>query len=263
MSAKQYSDLDFLSASRILNLPAPNDPNEPARLADLNSAVEGLAWKDNCRVATVSNINLLSPGATLDGVAMVSGDRVLVKDQSSAPENGIYIWNGAAVAMTRAPDASTASELEQATTTVNEGSSAGSSFRQTSVSFVLGSGNVAWTSFGVVTPAASEAVAGKIEIATQGETDGGVDDERAVTPAKLANWAGRKLKYSANFGDGSATSYAITHNLGSRDIHVAVYRNSSPWDTVLCDVERTDTNTVTLRFTVAPTSNQFRAVVLG
>jgi len=51
---------------------------------------------------------------------MSSGDRVLVKDQSSIPTNGIYIWNGAAVAMTRANDATTFNELEGAVVTVEE-----------------------------------------------------------------------------------------------------------------------------------------------
>ena len=79
----QWSDLDFQNAARILNLPAPASANEPARLADLNSAVEGLSWKDSARVATQSNVNLSSPGATVDGITMVSGDRVLVRAQTA------------------------------------------------------------------------------------------------------------------------------------------------------------------------------------
>ncbi len=121
MSRKQLSDLDFGGVARVRNLPSPVNADEPARLADLNSAVEGLAWKDSSRVASQTNLNLSSPGASIDGVTMTVGDRVLVKAQTLGAENGIYIWNGAAIAMTRALDANTAAELEQAITTVEEG----------------------------------------------------------------------------------------------------------------------------------------------
>ena len=70
-------------------------------------------------------------------------------------------------------------------------------------------------------------------------------------------------KYSANVGDGSATSYTITHNLGTRDVQVTVYDNSSPYAEVICDVQHTSTTAVTLLFSVAPTSNQYRVVVQG
>lgn len=56
------------------------------RLSGINS---GLAVKAPCRVATTANITL-SGEQTIDGVAVVDGDRVLVKDQSTATQNGIY-----------------------------------------------------------------------------------------------------------------------------------------------------------------------------
>lgn len=63
------------------------------------------------------------------------------------------------------------------------------------------------------------------------------------------------------FGDGSSVSYTITHNLGTRDVDVTVYRNSAPWDEVICDVQHTTTNTITLIFATAPAVNQFRVKV--
>jgi hypothetical protein len=263
MAKAVLSDLDFNSVARILNLPDPSAAQHPATKAYVDSAVEGLAWKDSARVATQGNLSIASPGATIDGITMATNDRVLVRAQSSQPENGVYIWNGAATPMTRAPDASTAAELEQAVVTVEEGTSVGATFRQTTVNFTLGSGNVVWQSFGTSAPAASETTAGIAEIATQAETDTGTDDARIVTPLKLATYSGRKLKFSADFGDGSATQYTITHNLGTRDVHVEVFRTSGNYDTILCDVERTSTSAVRLTFASAPTSNQFRCVVIG
>lgn len=263
MAIKQLSDLDFNSVSKAINLPSPSNSSDAATKGYVDSAVEGLSWKDSCRVATVSNINLSSPGATIDGISMSADDRVLVKDQTTASANGIYIWNGAAVAMTRALDCSTAAELEQAITTIEEGTNEGATFRQTAVNFTLESGSVAWASFGTSAPSSSESVAGVAEIATQSETDTGTDDARFVTPLKLATWTNRKRKYSTALGDGSSTSYNVTHNFATRDVQVQVYRTGSPYDTINCDVERTDTNTVTLKFAAAPTSNQFTCVVLG
>lgn len=263
MARSILTNLDFNSAAKAVNLPTPTAAGDAATKGYVDSAVEGLAWKDSCRVATQSNLNLAAPGATVDGVTLVAGDRVLVRSQTTAFENGVYVWNGAAVAMTRSADANAADELEQAVVTVEEGTSAGATFRQTAVNFTLGSGSVAWTSFGTSAPAASETTAGIAELATQGETDAGTDDLRIVTPLKLATYSGRKLKYSADIGDGSATQYTVTHNLGTRDAHVTVFRNSGTYDDVLPDVERTSANAVRLTFASAPAANAFRVVVLG
>lgn len=73
---------------------------------------------------------------------------------------------------------------------------------------------------------------------------------------------GYTKKASGSVGNGSNTSFAITHNLGTRDVQVQVYDNAT-YDTVECDVVRTDTNTVTVSFAVAPTSNAYRVVVIG
>jgi len=261
--ADVLANLDFKGVSRILNLPSPVDPNEPARLADLNSAIEGLAWKDSVRVATQGNINLSSPGATIDGVTLTVGDRVLVKAQTTQSENGIYVFNGASTPITRAADASTADELEQAVVTVEEGASAGATFRQTQVNFTLGTDPVLWTTFGSSVPPASETTAGIAEIATQAETDAGTDDQRIVTPLKLANWSGRIRKYTTTIGDGSATQFDVTHNFGTRDVIVQVYRTSGNYDQVYCDVKAITTNAVRLNFSSAPASNSLRVIILA
>jgi hypothetical protein len=67
-------------------------------------------------------------------------------------------------------------------------------------------------------------------------------------------------RFSANIGDGSNTSYTVNHALGSRDVIVQLYDNSS-YDTVIADVVRTDTNNVTIAFTVAPSTNDIRVLI--
>ena len=66
--------------------------------------------------------------------------------------------------------------------------------------------------------------------------------------------------YATSVGDGSATSYTVTHNLGSRDVIVQLY-DASSYDTVIADVVRTNTTTVTLTFGAAPASNDIRVLV--
>lgn len=263
MARSIYVDLDLLSASRILNLPDATDPQEPATLAQVRTFIEGLAWKDSVRIKAQGNLNLASPGATIDSISPNPGDRILAASQSSVPENGIYVWNGASTPMTRSLDASTFAELEAAVVGVEEGTDAGTQWRQTQVNGTIDVSNVEWTAFIAAIPLASESTAGRIEIATQTETDTGTDDTRAVTPLKLSTWSGKTKRYTSDIGDGTATSFTLTHNIGSRALQVTVYRNSGNYDEIECEVRHTSTSALTLVFTSAPTSNQFTAVVTG
>jgi hypothetical protein len=257
MARKFLTDLDLNSVSRVINLATPSATGDAATKGYVDSLVEGLAWKDSCRVATQANLNLSSPGTTIDGVTMATSDRVLVRSQTTTADNG------SAVAMTRSLDANTFPELEQAVTTIEEGTSAGTTYRQDQVNGTLGTSTISWVSFGTAAPAASETTAGIAEIATQAETDAGTDDARIVTPLKLATWSGRLRKVSSSVGDGSATSYTVTHNLNTRDVIVRVFPNSGNYDDVEVDVQRTSVNAVAVVFASAPASNAYRVVVLG
>jgi hypothetical protein len=66
--------------------------------------------------------------------------------------------------------------------------------------------------------------------------------------------------FKGSIGDGSATSYTVTHNLGTRDVLVELY-DASSYETVIADVTRTSTSVVTVAFTVAPTSNDIRVLI--
>ena len=71
----------------------------------------GLDFKDSVRVASTANVTVSGPGAAIDGITLSSGDRVLLKNQSTGSENGIYVFNGAASALTRATDADSSTEV--------------------------------------------------------------------------------------------------------------------------------------------------------
>lgn len=262
MARKFFTDIDLQSVSKVINVPSPTSSGDATPKSYVDSLVEGLAWKDSCRVATQANLNLSSPGATIDGITMASQDRVLVRSQTTTSENGIYVWNGAASVMTRSLDANTFPELEQAVTTVEEGTSASTSYRQDQVNGTLGSSTVNWVTFGTAAPSATTTTAGIVRLATQAEVNTGTDATIAVTPSTLASWSGRVKKYATSIGDGSATSYTVTHNLASLDVNVTVFNNSTG-DEVITDVTHATTNTLTIVFASAPASNAYRVVVIG
>lgn len=119
----------------------------------------------------------------------------------------------------------------------------------------------------VVTPAtlagrtATETRAGIAEIATQTEVNTGTDDATIVTPLKLKTLLDNRTGgYAANVGDASATSFALTHGLGTRDVIVSIYDNST-YEEVITDVVLTSTSVVTVTFAVAPSSNAYRVVI--
>ena len=105
------------------------------------------AFKPDVRAATAANISLTG-AQTVDGVALVAGDRVLVKSQSTAAQNGIYIVSAAA--WSRAYDADTGVKLAGALVPVSEGTaSAGKIFRSNSTdTLALGTDPVNFIEFG-------------------------------------------------------------------------------------------------------------------
>lgn len=70
----------------------------------------------------------------------------------------------------------------------------------------------------------------------------------------------RKYKETLNT---SATSYTVTHNLGTKDVVTAIYEVAAPYAEVLTDVEHTSDSVVTIKFAVAPTAGEYRVVVIG
>lgn len=85
----------------------------------------------------------------------------------------------------------------------------------------------------------------------------------ATTTAAAKTSLGFTTKYSADVGDNTNTVFVITHNLGTRDVLVQVRYASGTYALVETDVEMTSTNTITLRFNVAPTTSQFRVTIIG
>jgi hypothetical protein len=99
-----------LNAQRITNQGDPISAQDSATKSYVDATSQGLNVKDPARVASTANVSIASPGATVDGVAMAVGNRVLLLAQTAGAQNGPWVWNGATVAMTRPADFDTSTK---------------------------------------------------------------------------------------------------------------------------------------------------------
>ena len=113
--------------NKVTNLGTPSGNGDAVSLSYLNTQLSNLNTlfdaKGSVRVATTTNGTLASAfanGQTIDGVVLSTNDRILIKDQSSQSENGIYIVN-ASGAPTRADDMSVWAEVPGAFVAVEQG----------------------------------------------------------------------------------------------------------------------------------------------
>ena len=97
-----------MNSQKLTNVATPTDANDAANKAYVDAARSGLDVKASVRVATTENITLSGEQA-IDGVSVVAGDRVLVKNQGTGSQNGIYVC--AAGSWSRAADADTDAEV--------------------------------------------------------------------------------------------------------------------------------------------------------
>lgn len=231
-----------MTGNPVLNLPDATLPQSPATLAQLQAAIQGYSWKSPVRAASASNLTL-SGAQTVDGVSLVAGDRVLVKNQTAGAANGIYVV--AAGAWTRATDFDTSAEALGAATLVSEGTTQGNQvwLQSTDAPITLGTTALVFMQIG----------GGMLYTGGNGININGA--AISVDPTVVAR------KYSAAIGDGTATTLTVTHNLNTLDVQVTV--RDSTGAQVIVDNVANGANTVQLTFSIAPTNGQYRVTVIG
>jgi hypothetical protein len=287
--------------NKVTNLADPVDAQDAANKRYVDSAVAGLNWKQSVNLLATSNIADLTDITTVTIDSHVVdvdqiGYRVLLTGQTTDSENGIYqvvAATGSNISFTRTTDADAYTELVGASVFVVEGTVYGSTSWVQSNHYLTDFTSQEWVQFsGQGTYVGSNSI----------ELDGNIINAKVNTAAGLAiDSNGIKVttgngiefdgsghvainsgtgfdvssgslefatgygvrKYSVSIGDGSATSYTVTHSLNTRDVTARVYEVASPYAEVEVDVEHTTTDTLTIKFSSAPTSDQYRVVVVG
>lgn len=158
-----------MDGQRVVNLATPIADQDAVTKAYVDAISMGLYIKAPVRVATTANINLNSPGAAIDGVTLAADDRVLVKNQTDPEDNGIWVFNGAASAMTRATDANASAEVKGGMYTfVTEGTTQHDTswVLTTDNPIILGTTELTFSNFGSSTvPDATALLKGKVKLA--------------------------------------------------------------------------------------------------
>lgn len=276
-----------MGGQRVTNVATPTTATDAANKNYVDSTAQGLSPKPTARAATTAALpaNVYANGAAgvgatltatangvlvVDGYAPALGDILLVKNEAAAANNGLYTVTtlgtaGAPYVLTRHVDMDQTNEFGggfvpvENLGTVNANSlwlcnvanliTVGTTsvvFTQLNASTALTQGNGISISGNVVS--AAVVAGGGVLVGAGGLS---IDGTVAVK------------KYAVAFGDGSSTSYTITHNLNTQDVTVALYSATTPFAEVDADISHATANTLTLAFAVAPTANQYRCVVHG
>lgn len=193
-----------------------------------------------------------------------------LQDAINQAQTGALIYQGNYNPVTNTPDITTNTDVKTGWTYVvdTEGTFAGEDVEAGDmiIAKVDNPGTTAanWQIVNKNIPAIVDAttlVKGIIQLATNAEALAGTNATKAITPATLKAVLDAQVKgYVANFGNGSATAFTITHGLGTQDVQVMVQRVSDrKW--VLVEWAAPTTTTVTINVNVAPASNSLRALI--
>jgi hypothetical protein len=125
--ATQASNSVSVTGGSITGMGTPSGNTDVANKSYVDQAIAGLRNRTVAECASTANVNLsngLEAGDAIDGVTLVLGDRVLIKNNTDATENGLYLAVGSgAGAASRDPEHDTIAELSGGMITVNQGSS--------------------------------------------------------------------------------------------------------------------------------------------
>lgn len=245
---------------RIQGVADPTAATDAATKQYVDNVAAGLDWKERVRVASTANIAIasaLTNGSSIDGITVATGDRVLLKDQTTASENGIYtvVASGAA---SRTSDANTSALVDSMIVGVEQGTvNADKIFQLVTDNPTLGTTSLVFTAFTgggtayVAGGGLTESPAGTFNVGAGTGISVNADDVQ-INTAVVAR------KFAANCV-ATTNPQSFAHGFGSADVQAKVYESGSQ---VFPDVTVDATN-VTVDWGGAPTAAQYRVVVQG
>jgi alpha-D-ribose 1-methylphosphonate 5-triphosphate synthase subunit PhnG len=226
MATKIGSNLDLQNASKIVNVPTPTSGGDAVN----KTYVDGL-------ISTS-----LKPPTGLDAStnpnypASTAGDTYLITVAGKVGGSSGQVVNVGDLVVC------------QTTSAGGDEASVGSDF------FILESNR----------DQATETVKGVARLATQSEVNTGTDAETIVTPVtlqtKLTNTINNNT-YTTAIGNGTDTTFSITHSLNSSAVHVIVRETTLPGQFIITDISIVDANNVSVSFVNPPTTNQYTVVI--
>lgn len=254
----------------------------------ISLAVAGQDWKASVVLATAAALpaNTYSAGVltasgngvlTVDGVNPSAGQRLLVKNEATAKNNGIYVVTNAGAAgapyvLTRAADANTSALVTGGMTVpVDSGGTANGGtiwLLATAETVTLDTTALNFTQIGAAgsTYAAGTGITltGNVFSLTAPVTVALGGTGATTAAGARTNLSAPGMFESAAIGDGSSTTLTVTHNLNNQIPSVTVWDISGANPVMIeCDVTATSVNAVQLSFAVAPASASIKCVVMG
>lgn len=277
MARKISNGLD-LQSQKIVNVAAGTAATDVPNLQQLQDLVNGLSYKNEVRAATTTNGALASAfanGQAIDGVTLATGDRILIKNQTTQSDNGIYTVN-ASGAPTRASDADSTSDLNNATVYVTSGTTlGGTEWTQTTANPTVGTSNIVFAqkSSGSSYTAGSgltESPALTFNVAAGDTSLTVAADSVSVNPASgggLTVASGLKVDSTVSrvYSTGthsSGTSIAVTHSLGKQFVCAHVFITSTG-EEIFPDVTATSTTVTTFTFAASQSANTLTFVIMA
>lgn len=239
-----------LNSHKLTGVLDPTAPQDAATKNYVDGLIQGLDLHESVRAASTANVAGITYTAaggtsargqitvapnTLDGVSLAANDRILLKDQTTGAQNGIWV-----------------------VTTVGTGAN-GQWDRATDMDAdldVVGQPYM-WVEEGTVNADTAWVMTNNGTV-----TVGGASGTALVFVKFASATATGVIKFTATIGDGSTTAITVTDNIGTVD-KIAQVRDAGTNALVECDITYASTTTTTFTFTVAPTTNQFKVVIIG